>query len=230
MAFGPIMRFTAKDDLQIELAPLTRESMGEFVSLDHGGGMQRFSVTRYLGRRLAPVLEDEYEWFDKTRASKTDILWGIWVVEEGARTLIGCSGLHGLDDGHVGFIRQAVSGSLIFRPEYWGRGIASGAHKARTWYAFKHLGLHRITSAAMQANVGSSTALSRSGYMHTHIERNELFIDGELRHMDCFECLNPIELLWDQWWHADEPPASAVEARQLTFQALAWAEQNVELA
>lgn len=202
MAFGPIMRFKA-GGISIELAPLTRESMSEFVSCEHGGGMQRFSVTRYLGRRLAPVLEDEYEWFDKTRKS-SDIVWGIWLVENDRRTLIGCSGLHGIgEDGHVGFIRQATSGSMIFRPEYWGQGIASAAHKARTWYAFQHLGLHRIKSAAIKGNAGSSKALARSGYIYVYTERNELFMDGKLQHLDSFECLNPLDLFWRQWWHGE---------------------------
>jgi len=47
--------------------------------------------------------------------------------------------------------------------------------------------------------------------------------------MDNFECINPLDLFWSQWWHSDEPPASAVEARQLTLQAMAWAEENVTL-
>lgn len=230
MAFGPIMRLQA-GELNIELAPLTRESMSEFVDLAHGGGMQRHRVTQYLGRRLAPVLEDEYEWFDKTRASKTDIIWGIWVVEGDVRTLIGNSALNGIgEDGHTGFIRQATSGSMIFRPEYWGKGIASTAHKARTWYAFQHLGLHRIKSAVIQGNGGSSTALVRSGYSYVYTERNEQFGDGRLRHMDCYECLNPSELFWRQWWHGDRPPAASLRARKLTQEAMAWAEKHVELA
>lgn len=228
MAFGPIMRFVV-GELNIELAPMTRESMGEFIA--HGGGMQRHSVTRYLSRQAAPVLEDEYEWFDKVRANENSLNWGIWVVEASERILIGGSGLHDIgQEGHAGFIRQATSGSMIFRPEYWGRGIASAAHKARTWYAFQHLGLHRIQSAVIRGNGGSSKALSRSGYTLVYTERNECFEGGELRHMDCFECLNPLDLFWRQWWHGDTPPAASRQARQLTRAVMAWAEENVELA
>ena len=225
MAFGPIMQFKV-GELQIELAPLTREAMSEFVDYGHGGGMQRYTVTRYLSRRTSPVLEDEYEWFDKVRTSKDEIVWGIWVLEDKSRTLIGSSGLHGIS---TGFTRQATSGSLIFRPEYWGKGIASAAHKARTWYAFQHLGLHRIRSSVMHGNGGSSKALSRSGYTYVYTERNEQFVDGKLIHMDCFECLNPLDLFWNQWWHGDRPPAAALRARKLTREAYVWAEQHVEL-
>lgn len=229
MAFGPIMQFTV-GELTIELTPLTRESMSEFVDIAHGGGMQRHTVTRYLGRRQAPTLEDEYEWYDKARQANDQIIWGIWVIEGNGRTLIGSSGLHGLDtSGHTRVIRQATSGSMIFRPEYWGRGIASAAHKARTWYAFQHLGLHRIKSEVTQVNGGSSKALSRSGYTYAYTERNEVFVDGQLHHTDCFECLNPLDLFWRQWWHGDRPPAAALRARKLIREALNWAEQNVEL-
>lgn len=233
MAFGPIMRFNV-GELRIELAPLTKEVMTEFVSLQHGGGLQRRRVNRYLGMDAAPVAEDEQDWFEKIRAAKDILLWGIWLVEESngevRRTLIGNSSLGSIDDdGHSKFIRQATSGSLIFRPEYWGRGIASAAHKARTWYAFTELGVHRIKSAVIQANEGSRKALERSGYNFVYTERNEMFAEGELRHMDCFECLNPLDLFWLQWWHGDRPTKTSYEARKKTVDALRWAQENVVL-
>jgi RimJ/RimL family protein N-acetyltransferase len=118
---------------------------------------------------------------------------------------------------------------MIFRKEYWGKGIASSIHKARTWFAFQHLGLHRVKSAVIQGNVGSLKALSRSGYSLVYVERNEQFINGQLRHLDCLECLNPSESFWNQWWHGDRPPKRALEARKCTQEALVWAEENVEL-
>lgn len=193
--------------------------------------MQRHTVTRYLGRSQAPVLEDEHEWFDKTRASNTTLVWGIWLLQGETRTLIGNSALDGIgEQGHASFIRQATSGSMIFRPEYWGKGIASASHKARTWYAFRHLGLHRIMSAVVQGNDGSSKALGRSGYSYVYTERNEQYGDGHLQHLDCYECLNPLELFWQQWWHGDTPSAVSLQARSLTEEAMAWAEGHVELA
>lgn len=81
----------------------------------------------------------------------------------------------------------------------------------------------------MHGNGGSSKALSRSGYTYVYTERNEQFVDGKLIHMDCFECLNPLDLFWTQWWHGDRPPAAALRARKLTREAYVWAEQHVEL-
>lgn len=234
MAFGPIMRLKV-GELSIELAPLNKDAMSEFVNIAHGGGLQQQSISRYLGRSSAPVAEDEHEWFEKTRAAKDTLVWGIWVVEgeglQAVRTLIGNSALVDIGkDGHAPFFRQATSGSMIFRKEYWGRGIASAIHKARTWYAFQHLGLHRIKSAVIQANVGSRKALERSGYTFVYTERNEQFGDGKIHHLDCLECLNPLDFFWSQWWHGDRPSKASREARARTLEVLEWASKNVELA
>ena len=221
MAFGSKMSLSV-NDLTIELAPLTKEVMGDFVT-----GMQQYSVTKYLGRRLAPTLEDELEWFDKTRADKTAIVWGIWVIKDNKRVLIGNTALTDIERKHI---HQATSGSMIFRKEYWGRGIASHVHKARTWYAFQHLGLHRIRSAVIHGNIASLKALEKSGYNRVYVERNTQYVDGQLRHQDNLECLNPLDSFWTAWWHGERPTAQALAARSRTRGALKWAEDNVQLA
>lgn len=227
MAFGPKMRLVV-DGLEIELAPIPKEAVTEFIT--GKGGLQQHSVTRYMGMGSAPVAEDEFDWFDKIRQQKDSLIWGVWVVKNGDRTLIGNTGLVDIDkDGHSHFIRQATSGSMLFRQEYWGRGIASAIHKARTWYAFQHLGLHRIKSAVIQPNVGSRKALERSGYFLVYTERNEQYGDGQLQHLDCLECLNPLDLFWSQWWHGDRPTRRALEAKRRTQAALQWARDTVEL-
>lgn len=222
MSFGPIMWFQV-GELHIELAPISREDVGEFIN----PGMQQATVSRYLAHHVAYVLEDEQEWFDRTRKDRTCIVWGIWLIEGEKRTLIGNSTLNGITTDHI---RQATSGSLIFRKELWGKGIASAAHKARTWYAFHELGLHRIMSAVFHGNGGSLKALTRSGYDLVYVERNTAFIDGHLTHQDNLECLNPTDPFWNQWWHGERPTKRAIEARQLTREALAWAQEYVELA
>lgn len=223
MSFGPIMRFSV-GELQIELAPLNKEVMSEFVN----PGMQQASITRFLAHHDAPVLEGELEFYDKIRADQSTLMWGIWVIDGKKRTLIGNSVLEDININHAK-IHQATSGSMIFRKEYWGKGIASAAHKARTWYAFHELGMHRIMSAVIQGNGGSLKALMRSGYTLVYTERNTVFADGQVRHQDNLECLNPRDPFWTQWWHGDRPPAKSVAARRLTEEAMVWAEGHVEL-
>ena len=220
MAFGPSMRLSV-GDLTIELAAFDKESMAGFVT-----GMAQASVTRYLSRHTAPTIEDEHEWYDKVRTDQTRLNWGIWVVEDGGRKLIGDTTLMDIQRKHI---HQAISGSEIFNKDYWGQGIASHIHKARTWYAFQHMGLHRIMSAVIQGNVASRKVLEKSGYRLVYVERNTQFVDGQLRHQDNLAVLNPLPSFWDQWWHGDEPDAEAIAARAVTEEVIAWAEKNVEL-
>ncbi len=219
MAFGSIMRFNA-GELSIEMAPLSRDVMGEFIR----PGMQSWTVTKYLVTQ-AKVLEDEYEWYDKTRTDDTSLVWGIWIIgADDARELIGTSSLHHIERG---LFFSAGSGSLIFNAEYWGKGIASAAHKARTWYAFHVLGIDRIWSEVLQGNEGSRRALEKSGYYVTHVKRNDKFVDGTLKHADQLECVNPDPAPWKRWWGDDRPTKAAREARVRAHAAMEWAAQNV---
>ena len=221
MAFGPIMQLTV-DELSIELAPIDKESVAAFAS----PGLQQASISRYLSMGSAPTIEDEQEWYEKVRKERDSQVWGIWVNSKGKKVLVGTTSLNGIRRDHV---HIATSGSLISDRSYWGKGIASHIHKARTWYAFKHLGLHCVRSEVLHGNIGSAKALGRSGYEVTHVERNAKFVEGSLRHADHLECVNPNDPFWVQWWRGDRPPKKFVEARRRTADALVWAEQNITL-
>lgn len=221
MAFGSIIQIKEKG-LNLELAPFSREDSLEFIK----PGLQQQSVTKYIGISGATVAEDQLEWYDSIRKDNSRIIWGIWLIEGDKRELIGNSALFGIKRGHT---HKAVSGSLITSKEHWGRGIASACHKARTWYAFQHLGFHIIQSEVLQGNVASRKALEKSGYVFIHTRRNEKFIDGKLRHIDKLECINPLDSLWTQWWGDDMPPKSFQQARQKTQEIFAWAQEHVTL-
>lgn len=221
MAFGSIMHFEV-GELKIELAPIPKEDVGRFIE---DGGLQTHTVTQYL-HRFAPVLEDEHEWYDRVRQQKDSVLWGIWDITDG-RKLIGSTSLHSIEGEHF---RQATSGSLIFDPSYWGKGIARAAHKARTWYGFTQLGLTRIKSGVIVGNHASRRALQGCGYTKVYIERNEKFVNGEHRDMLCLECLNPDPRFWDRWWGKRRPTTSSLAARDRTVESLKWAKAHVTLA
>ena len=221
MAFGPTMQLQI-NGLNIELAPINKDSVSAFIS----PGLQQASVGRYLTLSIAPTIEDEQEWYEKVRTDQNSRVWGIWVRDNDERTLIGSTALNDIKRTHF---HQATSVILISDMSYWGRGIASATHKARTWYAFQYLGLHRIKSAVLHGNTGSLKALQRSGYELVYTERNEQFVDGVFRHMDCLECLNPSDPFWSQWWHGNRSPKKLVAARQVTQETLKWAQQHVEL-
>ncbi len=220
MSFGPIMRMNV-NGLQIELAPITKEVLREFVS----PGMQQHGILKFLSTGVK-VHEDEEEWYESVRKDPKSIVWGIWVIDGGTRTVIGSTALHNIERSHM---YQATSGSLIFRKEYWGKGIASRIHMARTWYGFHEMGLDRVMSVVVQGNVASLKALQKSGYDLVYVARNTHFADGKLHHQDNLECLNPNDPFWSNWWHGDRPTKRMVEARKRTIAVMQWAEQNVEL-
>ncbi len=220
MALGCTMRF-AVGDMAVEMAPFSREDVLAFIP-----GMARMSTVRYISFHTAQTAETEQEWYDKVIKDKSSFIWGLWAIENGERTLIGNSALTNITKDHI---IQATSGSVITNQLYWGRGIASAAHMARAWYVFEQYGMHRIKSAVIQGNQRSRRALEKSGYSYVYTERNEQFIEGTLRHLDCFECLNPADWAWKAWWGEDTPTQAAVTAREKTQYALEWAAQNVEL-
>lgn len=82
-----------KSGPHIELAPLTSESVQECISYEHGGGMQRHGVTRYLGMGMAPTAEDEQEWFDKICKDQHKLVWGIWLIENDISYAHRCVGI-----------------------------------------------------------------------------------------------------------------------------------------
>lgn len=220
MAFGSIMRLQA-GDLTIELAPFSREIMGEFIN----PGVQSVQITKYLTTG-AKVLEDEYEWFESVRTDKASVTWGVWIIRDDQRELIGTTSLHHLKKD---FFYEAGSGSLLFKREYWGKGIASAIHQARTWYGFHIIGLDRIWSEVLEGNVASRRALEKSGYYVTYVKRNDKFVDGKLRHTDQLECLNPNDTTWRRWWSGDRSTKAARDARHRAQVAMKWASENVTL-
>lgn len=220
MAFGPIMRMKV-GELNIELAPIEKDDTVALLP-----GMHQFSITQYFSHAIVPTLEDEHEWHDEVRKDKNRIVWGIWVHESGGRKLIGTTAINEMKKKPL---YQAVTGVMITDKDYWGKGIAKVTHKARTWFAFEKVGIVRLKSAVVQGNVASLKALQSVGYNLVYMERNDVFIDGTPRHVDNLECLNPADWAWSQWWGEDKPTEQAVEAREKTREAMAWAEANVEL-
>ena len=182
-------------------------------------------MTKFL-ERGPQTIESEQAWYDKMQSDPTSVTWGIWVIEDGERKLIGNSAIHHLEYTPM---RQGTTGSAITEQQYWGRGIASAAHKARTWYAFEKLRLHRLRSGVMQGNIGSRKALGRSGYELVYVEYNHRFADGKLQDMDNLECLNPADQEWGRWWNGRHPTEDALSARKRTQETLEWARAHVTL-
>lgn len=221
MAFGPTIKLKTDAGLHLELSAFNREEVTHFAR-----AFQKETVTQYLSMRPVQTAETEQEWYDGFIRNPKSLVWGIWSVDAGVRTLIGNASLTDIT-GEI--IVQAVNGIAITNSQYWGKGIASVVQKALVWYGFQRRGIVRIKSAVLQPNIGSRKALEKAGYAFVYTERNEKFIAAAFIHKDCFECLNPADWAWRLWWGDDRPTRKAVEARMKTLESLRWAEKNVYL-
>lgn len=227
MAFGPWMKMTTDTGLRVELGPFERDDVSQYVD-----GMQQLDVLKYFGTNGAAFTTTiEQEWYDGIAKKKDQIYWGIWVVDDGLRRLVGATSLRDIGP-HADTQRnlsQASTGIMIADRAYWGKGVASAAHIARAWYAFRQYGLVRLKSAVAQPNHASRRALEKVGYTQVYVERNMLFADGAYVHYDNLECLNPDEWAWKLWWGDDRPTRKSLEARKLTEATLKWATDHIQL-
>jgi RimJ/RimL family protein N-acetyltransferase len=230
MGFGPHLEVSVPQKegkaLTVLLAPHTKEAMPTFVQR---GGMQQHSVNRYLApKRTVPVLEDELDWFEKTRAQGDSVVWAVWVESAGELKVIGGIGLESIEHGPSGFV-QATDGIILFDQTYWRKGIASAIQKAVTWFAFTELGIGRIKAAVIQGNVGSLKALQGAGYSLVYVERNTAYVAGKLHHQDNLECVNPLEPFFSTWWGGDVETDEALGAREKVLAVFKWAEGHVRI-
>lgn len=219
--FGPIMTFELENGLKVKMAPIEQADMAMCIS---EGGLQSLEVTRYLSLRSAPTLLDEHEWYEKVRKDPGCLAWGIFVIEGAEQKLVGTSS-YGYVEGRL--LRTATSGVCIFNTDYWGKGLASACHKARTYFAFCEDAVVCIRSEVVTANNASDKALRSVGYTPVFVERNFALHRGKVVHSRCYQAINPLDRFWNQWWGDDRPPNKMLVARDKSLAAIAWAKQNV---
>lgn len=128
-------------------------------------------VTHYLFWRNPPTEAGERAWIEDVARDPNAVVWAL-TTPDGQH--IGSTGLHGIDWRH----RHADSGIIIGEPAFWGRGIATEAMRLRTAYAFRELGLEKVSTHVFDDNVGSRTALMKAGYREIGWARRHVFFDG----------------------------------------------------
>lgn len=220
MAFGPRMQF-AVGELTILMRPFRYDEAERFLV-----GMQSQNVIETLGLYAGQTLENEQEYLERLREDKDAIGWAICVVRDDHTDglAIGCSTLN-LDRQR----QTASSGSVIFDRQWWRRGIATHAHKARTAFAFNQLGLLALESGFIKGNIGSNKALWRSGYEETGgFQLRSKCVNGVWKPVTHMLCVQPSPLTWEYTWGDQEIPDRFQSARERTRKALDWVHSNVE--
>jgi ribosomal-protein-alanine N-acetyltransferase len=140
-------------------------------------------INRYRPAPPVESIEAEREWIRRTSTSESDIVWAVFCRED--NELIGSMGLH----SYRPQFQRAMSGTLIGRKEYWGRGIGSEIVRLRTQYAFDELRLHKLTSEVISENNPSLRMLLRVGYHVIGLRRDHFLIDGRWVNEYLLECM-----------------------------------------
>ncbi len=103
--------------------------------------------------------EDFFERCSRPTESATDLVFAIETLAD-VEEHIGVCGMHNISFRHG----TATTGTLIGRPQLWGKGYGSDAVRIRTRFAFEVLGLRLLLSEVMAENVASLHVLAKSGY------------------------------------------------------------------
>ncbi len=126
-----------------------------------------------------PYTEADADWWLNHVAETTKNQNGIsvnWAIREKGGRLVGGIGFHGFE---IGKSHRAEIGYWLAKP-FWSKGIMTKAVKASSIYAFKELGLSRITANVFDFNIGSAKVLEKSGYQCEGILRSHYNKDGKI--------------------------------------------------
>jgi len=139
--------------LTIKLRPFTKEDISVLVR--YFSSMKTHMNTMGL---FGQTLENELEWYEKNRTDQDGCVWAI--QPEGCDEPIGVTSLHHINSREG----SSSSGIIIWRQDWWGKGVASAAHLGRTLFAADYLNRSIIRSSVRTQNPGSFKALERVGY------------------------------------------------------------------
>jgi RimJ/RimL family protein N-acetyltransferase len=142
-------------------------------------------VTRLYTSPGVPSLKQEEESFDRAARDDSAVLWRITLNG----VAIGQCFLHQLDWMH----RQTLTGTWIGERAHWRKGYGSESVRLRTDYALGELGLERIETSSIAANIGMHRALERSGFRRIGVRTHRYYYRGEWHDEYIFE------LLRDEW-------------------------------
>jgi RimJ/RimL family protein N-acetyltransferase len=103
------------------------------------------------------------------------------------------------DDRLIGFLDLFVQwgnqiawlGIGIGEPEYWGRGYGSDATQLGVNYAFRELGLYKVTLGVFAYNTRAVKSYEKVGFVHEGSSRAMLYRDGQHHDMIYMGILRP---------------------------------------
>ncbi len=200
--------------VSVSLRPGTKEDIPELVK--HFSSMR---VHMYTMGLFAQTLENELEWYEKTRKSEEGCTW--FIQPESSQVPIGVTSLHKIDSTDGG----CTSGIIIWDPSWWGKGVASATHLARTLFAADYLNKYSISSSVREENEASRKALERVGYTVWGTEPVDAYRAGRWINTHQLKWLHPEKY---HFYYPDGLPEKFTVGVERAKIALATARQVVE--
>jgi|SRR5688572_22345190 len=163
----------------VTLRPFSKADLP--VLVEHFNSMK---VHMYTMGLFANTLENEEDWYEKVGKDLTSCSWAI--VPDESKVPVGITGLRDID-----IYGSCVSGIVIWDPTWWGKGVATRSHLARTLFAADYLNRNTIKSSARVVNKGSVNALLRLGYYKIGVEPRTAYRAGKYLDTQMFCWINP---------------------------------------
>ena len=168
------------DKVKVLLRPMDESDLPGVVE-----GFSLLGVRQWTAGLNAPGLSSEKDWLRKVEEDPKIVHWAI--VPDGSDEAVGVTALNNID----GRCKTGRSGIIIYRPEWWGKGVASASHLGRTLYAADYLMLASITSGFRVQNEASGKALYGVGYFKIGEEYRTWAIHGRLWNTVNVQWVNP---------------------------------------
>lgn len=138
--------------------------------------LRDLDVVKTIGRLeyLLPIEFNEIkDYVDNLLHSKNDYFFAIYYKEN--NEFIGTQRI-----GHIDWrLRTADIGIMIGNKDYWGKGIAKDAVSIACKYAFKVLGLRKLTGGTAVSNPAMCKCFERLGFKLEGRLRKKLLIEGK---------------------------------------------------
>jgi RimJ/RimL family protein N-acetyltransferase len=151
----------------VSLRPLERGDLATSIKW-----LNNAEIMRLLGRRHHLSMAEEEKWYeDYLKAGKSRIFA---IVDENDDH-IGNIGLHNIDKEN----RSASMGIVIGEKDRWGKGYGSDALVTILRYAFRELGLHKVSLRVFQNNERAIRSYGRCGFKKEGVMREQVFKDGK---------------------------------------------------
>lgn len=162
--------------------------ISDITSSDKAAYLEHFKEKQIYDQTLAipfPYTEADADWWINlnieatTKQDGRSVNWAIRRSDNDA--LIGGIGFLGLA---IGKDHKSELGYWLAKP-YWSKGIMTEAVKKAAEYAFKELGLTKITANVFHFNIGSARVLEKAGfqcegYLRSHYKKDGKIFDGKL--------------------------------------------------